>query len=375
MLLSVRLQPSPADAPPQGINTYARPSRRTMPMHYHALGKTGIKVSEICLGTMHFGWKTDEATSCAILDAFRDVGGNFIQAASSTRCSGVPDLLATALSEEHVGRWLRSADVARDDVVLATRLVLRDRGPAGVSLPDFIRKHCEAALRRFGTDHLDLLLIEWSAAMAPIDGILEALTPLVWNGLVRSIGASGFPAWRLMEARARASARSLPAFSTAQHDFSMVRRTLFEPEIGEFCRETGTAFLARSPLAGGFLVGTSPGRRTWVSPSRAALLRDHYHDCSSLNVRDALQSLADRRGLSVAQAALAWVLAQPGVTAAVIGVTSPTQLRGLLPATEAQAPDDMHGDPVTLHPMPPGAPGVPAAPFVALRPGMPGNRL
>ena len=284
---------------------------------------------------MHFGWKTDESMSSAILDTFREEGGNFIQAASSAGVDGGFDRLATALSEEHVGRWMAEREVPRSSMVLATRLVLRDRGPVGSSLASVMREQCEASLRRLRTDHLDLFLLEWSPALLPLDETLEALAPLVWKGLVRAVGGSGFPAWRLMEARGRSTARSIPGFDVTQHDHSLVMRRPFEPELEDFCRETRTGFLARSPLAGGFLVGEAPGRRTWVTPSRAAWMRDRYLQCGSTSVRDVLETVALRRGASAAQTALAWVLSRENVTAAVIGVTSPTQLRELMGATRA----------------------------------------
>ncbi len=295
-------------------------------MHLRTLGRTGLKVSELCLGTMHFGWRTDESASSAILDTFREAGGNFIQAASSAGSDGGFDRLATALSEEHVGCWMAKREVPRSSMVLATRLVLRDRGPVGSSLARMIRDQCEASLRRLRTDHLDVFMLEWGPALLPLDETLEALVPLVWEGLVRAVGASGFPAWRLMEARGHATARSIPGFDVAQHDHSLVMRRPFEPELEDFCRETRTGFLARSPLAGGFLLGEAPGRRTWIHPGRTAWMRDRDVQCRSTSVHDVLQSVARRRGASAAQTALAWVLSRENVTAAVIGVSSPMQL-------------------------------------------------
>ena len=301
---------------------------------------------------MHFGWKTDESMSSAILDTFRAAGGNFIQAASSAGVDGGFDRLATALSEEHVGRWMAEREVPRSSMVLATRLVLRDRGPVGSSLASVIREQCEASLRRLRTDHLDLFMLEWSPALLPLDETLEALTPLVWKGLVTAVGASGFPAWRLMEARGRSATRSIPGFDVAQHDHSLVMRRPFEPELEDFCRETRTGFLARSPLAGGFLVGEAPGRRTWIHPGRAAWMRDRYLHCGSTSVRDVLEAVALRRGASVAQTALAWVLSRENVTAAVVGVTSPPQLRELIGATRVPL---LKGDLSALAAIPPRA--------------------
>jgi len=284
---------------------------------------------------MHFGWKTDESTSSAILDRFREAGGNFIQAASSIGSDGGLDRLATALSEEHVGRWMARHEVPRESVVLATRLVLRDLGPASASLAEVIRECCEASLRRLRTDHLDLFMLEWSPALGPMEAVLEALVPLVWKGRVRVIGASGFPAWRLMDARACSARRSIPGFDVAQHDHSLVMRSPFEPELQEFCRENRVGFLARSPLAGGFLVGETPGRRTWVHPGRAAWMRERYLRGGGAGTRDVLGAVAANRGASAAQTALAWVLDREDVTAAVVGVTSPAQLGELVVATQA----------------------------------------
>lgn len=302
-------------------------------MNFRPFGRTDLQVSELCLGTMHFGWKTDERTSLAILDAFRDAGGNFLQAATSIPDIHGLDLLATASAEKHVGRWIATRRVPRESLVLASRLILRDGERSDRSLAESLRATCERSLRRLRIDHLDLLLFEWNPHLVPLDRLSAALWPLVRDGLVRYVGASGFPAWRLMESMQASARGAFPRFEAVQHDFSLVARRMFETELADLCREKRLAFLARSPLAGGFLVDGPPRWPAWSAPGREVRLRTRYNNHRSLSVRDVLDAIALSRGASVARIALAWVLAQPTVTSAVIGVTSTEQLANVLGAT------------------------------------------
>lgn len=300
-------------------------------MNLRPLARTEFTVSELCLGTLSFGWKADEHMSAAILDAFRAAGGNFIQA---TSCSaGASDLAATADAEKHVGSWMRDRRVPRAAIVLATRLVMPEGAWTDRTLAAGLREQCTASLRRLRTDHLDLLLCEWHSALLPLERLLAALAPLVDEGLVRHLGASGFPAWRAMAALNAAERSGLPRFAAVQHDYSIVERRLFETEYADLCHETRTAFLARSPLAGGFLAPRPRRSAPWTERTPAARLRDRFMDRHSLGVRDVLDAIALSRGLSVAQVALAWVLSRPGVTSAVVGVASVEQFKGLAGAT------------------------------------------
>jgi aryl-alcohol dehydrogenase-like predicted oxidoreductase len=304
-------------------------------MKSRPFGRTDLRVSELCLGTMHFGWKTDERTSGAILDTFHSAGGNFVQAASGTPVGCPIDLLAGANAEKHVGKWMASRRVPRDSMVIATRLVVRNEPLSDRALASCVRRNCETSLRRLRTDYLDLLLCEWNHALLPMERLLVALAPLVRDGLVRYTGGSSFPAWRVVDGLAASRREPLPRFEAVQADLSLVARRSFDTEFAELCTEKGIAFLARSPLAGGFLVDGPPRWRAWTSVGREMWLRDRFSNHRSLCVRDVLEAIALGRGASVAQTALAWVLTRPAVTSAVIGVTSTEQLTNLIVATNA----------------------------------------
>jgi aryl-alcohol dehydrogenase-like predicted oxidoreductase len=284
---------------------------------------------------MHFGWKTDERASGAILDAFRTAGGNFIQAASALAVGRPTDLLAGAHAETHVGAWLARRRVPRESMVLATRLVVPHEPRSDRALAADIRRSCETSLHRLRTGHLDLLLCEWNDAVLPMERLLAALAPLLRDGLVRYTGASGFPAWRIASAFGISRRDHLPRFEAVQDDFSLVSRRRFDTELADLCAENRVAFLARSPLAGGFLTDGSPRGRSWTSAGREEWLRDRFANHRSLGVRDILEAIALARGSSVAQTALSWVLARPAVTSAVIGVTSTDQLANLVTASGA----------------------------------------
>lgn len=311
-------------------------------MHFRPFGRTDLRVSELCLGTMHFGWKTDERTSAAILDAFRAAGGNFIQAAVGTPVGSALDLPASTHAESHVGAWLARGRIPRESVVLATRLIIRSDATSDAELTRSLRAACVDSLRRLRTGYLDLLLCEWDPVSLSTELVQHALWPLVRDGLVRYTGVSSLPAWRIAESCAIAMREALPRFEAVQEDLSLVSRRAFEAELAEFCREKRFAFLARSPLAGGFLVDGPPRWRAWTSTGRETRLRRRFSNHRSLGARDALAAVALSRGVSVAQAALAWVLARPEVTAAVVGVTTPTHLADLLKAPALVfSPDEM----------------------------------
>ncbi len=302
-------------------------------MKLRPFARTDLRVSELCLGTLHFGWKVDKRTSSAILDRFHAAGGNFIQAASGSPVGSAADLLVGTHPESHVGAWLANRRGLRESLVLATRFVVQDRDISDRALASLLRRACERTLRHLRTGHLDLLLCEWSNVLSPPERLLAALAPLVRDGLVRHIGASSFPAWRLADAVADARERSLPDIAAVQDDFSLVCRRRFDTELADFCQAKRLAFLARSPLAGGFLVDAPSPGRAWASAGRENWLRDRFANPRSVSARDVLDAIALGRGVRVAPLALAWVLAHPVVTSAVIGVTSSEQLDRLIEAT------------------------------------------
>jgi aryl-alcohol dehydrogenase-like predicted oxidoreductase len=294
------------------------------------LGRTGLKVSEVCLGTMNFGWKTDEQMSLATLDAYHAAGGNFIQA--TAHCPGVPiPAASTTFSETVVGQWWRSRGIPRDQLVLATRFNLSPSSSTGLELAKFAFACCMESLRRFQTTYLDLVVFEWNSKLLPIAETLKAYDVLVRSGIVRYVGAANFPVWRIADAMGRAYQGNLSRMEMIQSDYSLMTRARFEPEVMSLCDEQRLGFVARSPLAGGFLLREKRTAAASVSARRDWLtLRfgDHYGEAGLAAVR----SVAARHEASSAQVSLAWVLRNPVVTSALIGVNSPAQLNALLPA-------------------------------------------
>ena len=299
-------------------------------MKRRQLGRTGLSVSEICFGTLNFGWSVGENQAWALLDAYRAAGGNFIQRSAVSHAGGALPIAAGA-SEDYVGRWWQDRGIPREELFLATRIVVQNARPHGAStLESYIRQSCEASLRRLRTDHLDLLLIEWSETLPLIDDILFVLSRLKRAGMVRYLGASGFPAWRLMESIHRSVQRNTERFEVLQADYSLLANTRSQRDQLHLCRDYRLGFLARSPLAGGLLVGDD--KRSALSLQRTRRLRGQYAGADVAVLRAALADIAESRNLTLAQTALAWVLTDSTVTAPVIGVSTVEHLQPLLDA-------------------------------------------
>lgn len=294
------------------------------------LGRTGLKVSELCLGTMNFGWKTDEQKSFGILDAYFEAGGNFIQA-SGYFPTPLITAASTTFSEEVVGRWWDSRAILRSQLVLATRLSL-GRVPDGVPMVKFARECVRASLRRLKTTYVDLLVLDWSESLLPMREIMDVFDVLVRGGLVRYIGAANFPVWRVADAIGRAYIRNHSRMEALQSDYSLMTRARFEPEAMSLSQEHRLGFLARSPLAGGFLAQVrGPGDR--LNSSRRDWLEQRFGNAHGDAALAAVIEVASRHEASPAQVALSWVLHNPVVTSAVVGVQSVTQLVELVPGT------------------------------------------
>jgi 1-deoxyxylulose-5-phosphate synthase len=296
------------------------------------MGRTGLRLSELCLGTLNFGWRTDEAASFAILDAYFAAGGNFIQSTSHSPDLFLPSTAAT-LAESIVGRWWKSRQLRREDVFLATRIYVRP--PAGAAETEFnkiVQQACRDSLRRLQTHYLDMVIFEWNDGLATTGQTLRAFESVVRQGLVRYVGASNFPVWRVVEGLARAYRESQPRMEALQADYSLVTRTRFEPEAMPLAQEQRLAFFARSPLAGGFLAP-----RRGVNPMLHSIRRDWLLERFGNPHGDAAQgaaaAVAARHHASSAQVALAWVLHNPAVTSAIIGVRSAAQLQELVDAS------------------------------------------
>lgn len=300
-----------------------------MIIQQRTMGRTGLSLSELCLGTLNFGWKTDERTAHAILDAYHAAGGNFIQASSWS-----PDLVlpsaSTSRSEEIVGNWWTPRNIPRENIVIATRIRVRGPGGAG-AVVDAVRTAMRDSLRRLRTDYLDLVLFEWSDGIIHADTMLGAFDAVIRPGFARFIGASNFPAWRVADALARAHRGVHSRMEALQADYSLMTRARFEPDTKDLCHEHRLGFFASSPLAGGFL--TRPRDPDFASHTgRRDRLAERFSGAHGELAHSAIAEVAARHEASPAQVSLAWVLHNPAVTSALIGVHSVAQLSELVQA-------------------------------------------
>ncbi|MDE0143323.1 MAG: aldo/keto reductase [Caldilineaceae bacterium] len=307
-------------------------------IEYRRLGRTGLKVSPLCLGSMQFGWTADEGTSFAVMDAFAEAGGNFIDTADiySRWVEGNEG----GESETVIGRWLRSKG-NRSQMIIATKV----RGQMGPGPNDegLSRRHildaCEASLRRLQTDTIDLYQAHYFDADVPIDESLEALDRLVQQGKVRYIGCSNYPAWRLMEALWTSDKHGLVRYDSFQPHYNLVHRAEFEQELADVCRTFGIGIIPYSPLAGGFLTGKYSSERPTDSV-RAASVRQRYFNDAGWRVLKAVEAVAGELGATPAAVSLAWLLAQPGVTAPIVGANTVEQLQASLNALDVELTAD-----------------------------------
>ena len=301
-------------------------------MHLRQLGRSDLKVSELCLGSMQFGWTADEAASFAIMDAFVAAGGNFIDTADIYTTWGPDGLAGGGRSEEIIGRWMKARG-NRKSLIIATKVRGRmTEGPGGEGLArDRVIRCCEDSLRRLQTDCLDLYQTHSADLAVPIAETLGALDQLVRAGKVRAIGASNYPAWRLMEALGASEQRGYARFNSYQPEYSLMERSLFEIEPRPLCRNYGLGVIPYSPLAGGVLTGKYRRGATVESVRATDIGKKYCHD-RGFAVIEKLEAIGRARGKTVAQTALAWLLTNPVVTSAIIGANTPAQLGDALGA-------------------------------------------
>lgn len=313
-------------------------------MKTRRLGRTGLKVTEICLGTMTFGHQCDEQTSFAILDRAADYGVDFLDTAD---VYPVPPSIETAgRTEEILGRWLRGRR-SRFMVASKCRFAVGHR-PNDVGLS---RKHvleaAEASLRRLQTDYLDLYQVHAPDPETPIEETLSALDVLVRDGKVRYLGCSNFEAWRVACALWASERHGLARFDCVQPRYNFLHRDA-EQELLPLCRQQGLGVIAYNPLAGGLLSGKyssaeeepPPGTRFALGGATGALYRRRYWHPEERQVTAELQDYFQPRNRSLAQVAIAWVLRQPDLTAAIVGATRPEQLDQTLPAADVSLSEE-----------------------------------
>jgi Predicted oxidoreductases (related to aryl-alcohol dehydrogenases) len=301
-------------------------------MEYRRLGRSGLYVSSLCLGSMQFGWTADEATSFAIMDAFVEAGGCFIDTADIY--SNWVDANQGGASEAIIGRWMKERK-NRHEVIIATKV--RGRmwaGPTGEGLSRaHLMRACDESLKRLQTDYIDLYQTHWYDSNTPLEETLEAMSDLVRAGKVRYIGCSNTPAWRLALALGVSDRYNYARYCSHQPHYNLAKRAEFERELAELCLDQGLGVIPYSPLANGFLTGKYQRGAEIPESARASSVQKRYFNEKGWAVLDALKAVADEVGASNAQVAVAWLLHQPSVTAPIIGANNVEQLQSILPAS------------------------------------------
>jgi aryl-alcohol dehydrogenase-like predicted oxidoreductase len=300
-------------------------------MDYRPLGRTGVQVSELCLGTMMFGaWgNTDHDDSIRIIHRALDAGINFVDTA---------DVYSAGESEEIVGKALKGR---RDDIVLATKFFVPmgdDPNQRGASRRWIIRS-VEDSLRRLGTDWIDLYQVHRPDPETDVDETLGALTDLVQQGKVRYIGSSSYSGGQIVEAQWTASERGLQRFRTEQPPYSLLVRGI-ELDVLPTARRHGMGILTYSPLAGGWLSGSWTVDSSPTSPARQRLAARFDMSLAEnrrkLEAVEQLAKIADEAGMSLIELAIGFVVEHPAVTSAIIGPRTMEQLEGQLPAADVE---------------------------------------
>lgn len=297
-------------------------------MRHVRLGRTGLPVSRLCLGTMTFGLQCDEPASRAILDRAAEGGITFLDTADVYPLGGTPETVGR--TEEILGRWLTGR---RHEYIVATKC----SGATGSRSWDrgLSRKHIldaiDASLRRLKTDYVDLYQAHHPDHDTPIDETLRAFDDVVRAGKARYIGCSNYPAWQTARALGRSDLLGLARFDTVQPRYNLLFRQI-ERELLPLCEDEGLAVIPYNPLAGGFLsgkhrreAGPTAGTRFTLGTA-ARRYQERYWREREFESVEAIRGLAAEGGMSMVQLALAWVLAHPAVTSPIVGASRPAQL-------------------------------------------------
>lgn len=303
------------------------------------LGRTGLKVSRLCLGTMTFGWSADEATSFRIMDAAVDADLTFFDTADIY--SSWIDGNQGGESETIIGKWLQNQD--RRQIIIATKT--RGRMWAGPNGEGLSRHHIiqsvEDSLRRLQTDYIDLYQTHWYDAETPLEETLYALDSLVQSGKVRYVGCSNYPAWRLMKACWIADVHKISRYECLQPHYSLFNRKEFETELAAMCEDQAIGVIPYSPLAAGFATGKYERDSATPDTTRgtSGLIQRLTNDDRAFDALDVLKDIAADKDVPVAQIALAWLLHQPVVTSPIVGARKVEQLTEIMGAVDVKLSD------------------------------------
>ncbi len=308
-------------------------------MQMRKLGRTGLRVAALCLGGNTFGWTTDQKASEAVLDAYVEAGGNFIDTADvySRWAPGNHG----GESETALGIWMKTR-ANRPAVLIATKVM----GPMGAGPNDtgLSRHHImdgiEASLRRLGTDYIDLYQAHWDDRETPLEETLRAFDDLVRQGKVRYIGASNYVAWRFTRALWESDKRGTVRFESLQPKYNLVFRDEYERELEPLCLEQGVGVIPYSSLGSGFLSGKYRRGSELPATARAGNVKKAYMTDRGFAVLEAVEKVAEQAGATPAQAALSWLAHRPGITAPIASATSVAQLKELVGGIELKLDEE-----------------------------------
>ena len=307
-------------------------------MNTTQLGTTGLTVSNLCLGTMQFGWTADEAASFAVMDAFVAAGGNFIDTADiySSWAPGNPG----GVSEEIIGRWIKARG-NRASLVIATKVRgTMWKGDDGEGLSRaHITRAVEDSLRRLQIDTIDLYQCHWPDEKTPIEETLTVFDELIKAGKIRHVGASNYSAAQLGAALKAADDKKLPRFATLQPHHNLVHRKEYEAELAALCASAGMGVIPYSPLAGGFLSGKYRKGQPMPDSQRAGRVKEYMTE-AGFRAIDALDAVSNAHNTTVPAVALAWQMTRPAMTGPIIGANTIEQLSALLPASDLRLSTD-----------------------------------
>lgn len=303
------------------------------------LGNSDLRVHPLCLGGNVFGWRTDRDASFAVLDAYLEQGGNFVDTADFyyKRVAGNRG----GESERIIGEWLKSRG-CRDRVIVASKVGLGAEDlEEGLSYGQVIAG-CDASLRRLGVETIDLYYAHKDLPGAPLEETLSAFAALQRAGKVRQVAASNYTAPRLVEALDIQSTRGYPPYVALQNRLNLVARDEFGSDLQAVCEQRGVGGAAHSALAAGFLTGKyRPGQAAPAGEHAATIVSSFLADERNVAVLTAADRVAERVGATVTQVALAWALAQTGMACVIASATSPRQVDELFGAVAVElGPDD-----------------------------------
>jgi aryl-alcohol dehydrogenase-like predicted oxidoreductase len=300
-------------------------------MKKRRLGRSDIEVAPFCFGGNVFGWTADEATSFALLDAFVGEGFDFIDTADAYS-RWVPGHTGGE-SETIIGRWMKARG-NRDKVIIATK-VGADMGSGRTMAPSYVRKAVEDSLKRLQTDRIDLYQTHWDDEKTPLEEVLSTYADLIKAGKVRVIGASNYSAARLRAALDISARKGLPRYETLQPQYNLMERKEYEADLAPLCRKEQIGVIPYYSLASGFLSGKYRSKDdAGKSPRGSGATK--YLDERGLRVLSALDAIAAERRATVAQVALAWLIAKPELAAPIASATSVAQLHELLGAVRLE---------------------------------------